>query len=285
MAPARPLNIAHRGARLEAPENTLAAFRAAVDAGADALELDVHLTADECLAVIHDDSVRRTTGARGLVAAMTLAQLKALDAGRWFGKAFAGERIPELAEVVAAASGRAGLFVEVKNPGDRAAVVAAEVARRTKGFRGYLVIESFDAAFVKLYKEMNPGARVALLTESPRGLAQAAKAGADAVSVALRWPALVSLCEVKKSGLDLYVWTVKSFRALAHALEWDVHGIITDYPRETRAVLERLDQAARRQFGARPPEGDEYLQWRRRIMRQMKRWPMQVKKRGRGARA
>jgi glycerophosphoryl diester phosphodiesterase len=99
--------IGHRGAPTVAPEHTIPAYEAALDAGADVLELDVHLSADDQLVVIHDQRLDRTTDGHGLVRAHTLRQLKRLDAGRWFGPAFAGQRIQTLSEVLERFRGRA----------------------------------------------------------------------------------------------------------------------------------------------------------------------------------
>ncbi|MST35387.1 hypothetical protein GHK86_21975, partial [Acidimicrobiaceae bacterium USS-CC1] len=92
---------AHRGASGCRPENTMAAFRAGVAAGADAVELDVHATADHHLVVIHDYDLARTTDGDGLVHERTLAEVRALSAGRWYDEAYAAERVPLLAEVLA----------------------------------------------------------------------------------------------------------------------------------------------------------------------------------------
>ena len=97
--PARPLVIAHRGASAHAPENTLAAFMLALQQGADGVELDVQLNADGDVVVCHDSSVDRTTDGHGLIAQLSSAQLRELDAGGWFDPAFRGERIPTLAQV------------------------------------------------------------------------------------------------------------------------------------------------------------------------------------------
>src|SRR5262245_46332535 len=94
MPPQDFLVIAHRGASSYAPENTLAAFDLALQMGVRHIELDVHLSRDGHLVVIHDDTVDRTTNGSGPVVHYTLAELQALDAGSWFGAAFAGERIP-----------------------------------------------------------------------------------------------------------------------------------------------------------------------------------------------
>src|SRR5436309_263912 len=124
---APPFIVAHRGASALAPENTLAAFRRALEAGAPAVECDVHLTADGAPIVIHDARVDRTTNGTGEVASLTLAALRALDAGGWFDPRFAGERLPTLEETLAIAAGRSRVFVELK-PGGGAALVDRALA-------------------------------------------------------------------------------------------------------------------------------------------------------------
>ena len=114
MAPRRPLVIAHRGDTAAAPENTLAAFAAAIDAGADGIELDVHPSRDGALAVHHDHYLDRTTSGAGLVSDHTLAELRALDAGAWFDEVFAGETIPTLEDVLSLAAGLVRLEIELK---------------------------------------------------------------------------------------------------------------------------------------------------------------------------
>lgn len=110
-----PIIFAHRGASVHAPENTLAAFQRALDDGAPAIEFDVKLSADGQVVVIHDHTVDRTTDGQGKVRELTLAQLKALDAGSWFDRAFRRERIPTLEEVFATFGHRVLMNVELTN--------------------------------------------------------------------------------------------------------------------------------------------------------------------------
>jgi len=107
--------IAHRGASAYAPENTLAAFELAVDMGADWYELDCMLTKDDMVIVSHDGDLDRCTDGTGPVAEKTLDELKALDAGSWYDARFAGETMPTLAESLAMAKGRIGVYVEIKS--------------------------------------------------------------------------------------------------------------------------------------------------------------------------
>src|SRR3712207_5048900 len=92
--------MAHRGAAAYAPENTIAAFTKAIEMKADAIELDIHLSKDDHIVVIHDEKVDRTTNGKGLVMEFTLEELKRLDAGSWFNKEFKNEKIPTLREVL-----------------------------------------------------------------------------------------------------------------------------------------------------------------------------------------
>ena len=108
------MNIAHRGASSYAPENTFAAYDKALAMGVHQIELDVHFTSDDHLIVIHDDTVDRTTNGSGPVAEHTLAELRTLDAGSWFGLQYAGERIRTLGEVLEHYKGRHHFHIEIK---------------------------------------------------------------------------------------------------------------------------------------------------------------------------
>ena len=107
--------IGHRGYPAKYPENTLAAFEAAIEAGAVMIELDVMLSRDRKVVVIHDATLDRTTNGKGSVADLTLAELKQLDAGSWFDAQFVGQQIPELSEVLDLVNGRAYVNIEIKS--------------------------------------------------------------------------------------------------------------------------------------------------------------------------
>ncbi len=154
-----PLLIGHRGAKAVAPENTLASFRRAWEDGADVVEMDVRLTADGAVVVIHDETVDRTTDGHGVVAEMTLAELRRLDAGRWFSPAYAGERIPTLDEIIAWARGRVGLMVELKYPRRqfRPDLVPPVLEHlRAGGVEEDVAIISFEGAAIEQARAMAP---------------------------------------------------------------------------------------------------------------------------------
>lgn len=120
---------AHRGAMLTHPENTIAAFQAAIRAGAQMIEFDVYLTRDEKLVVIHDRTVDRTTNGTGLVSELTLQQIKELDAGSWKSPEFAGENVPTLKEVLAVMPENIWLNVHLKGGRELGAAVAREIVQ------------------------------------------------------------------------------------------------------------------------------------------------------------
>ncbi|MBX7257837.1 MAG: hypothetical protein K1Y02_15860 [Candidatus Hydrogenedentes bacterium] len=124
--------IAHRGASAYAPENTLAAFRKAHELGADWFELDCTLTKDGKIVVIHDGTLKRTTGVDKPVEALTMAELKKLDAGSWKGSRFAGEPLPSLDESLSFAKGKLGVYIEIKDSDDDKELMK-QILQRVKG--------------------------------------------------------------------------------------------------------------------------------------------------------
>lgn len=156
------LVIAHRGASSRAPENTLASFQAALDIGVDGIELDVHLSRDGHLVVIHDANLRRTTNGQGLVHEHTLAELKALDAGSWHGAAFAGERIPTFEEVLDLVGSRVPLQVELKGATE-GVTEATLAALERRGLLGTVMMTSFHLNLLPRVRELVPAVEIGAL--------------------------------------------------------------------------------------------------------------------------
>lgn len=160
----RPLIGAHRGGAAYAPENTLASFADGLRREADMLELDVHFSRDRELVIMHDHTVDRTTNGTGYVHEQTMAELRRLDAGAWFGARFAGERIPTLDEVIAFVDHRAYLTIEIKGlPQDWPALPDAivDLLERTGTVEEVNII-CFDHRHIKRVKERNPGLKAAI---------------------------------------------------------------------------------------------------------------------------
>ena len=135
------INCAHRGASSQAPENTLSALHLALDLGATMAEIDIQQTADDGLAVFHDDDLDRTSNGSGPLWRRTLKQLKLLDAGSWFSSEFIGEKIPSLDEVLVAMGGRLKLNIEMKMHGHERDVetLVAHCLQKSNGLEYCLV--------------------------------------------------------------------------------------------------------------------------------------------------
>lgn len=238
-----PLVCAHRGRSGVAPENTMAAYEAAIAIGADFLELDVHRTADGEIVCLHDATVDRTTDGSGLVAEMTLAQVRALDAGSWKGEAFAGERIPRLADVLQTIAPRIVVDIEIKDRGIAPQVVevihAADALRRA-------TIVSFDTTDLHAAKTADAALACGLITSGPGAdspeaihelIAVALAAGANFVSCAhpKLTPTLVRECRL--AGLGIMAWTMDDPADLQRMIDLRVDALVSNYPERALELL------------------------------------------------
>jgi len=158
----RFLNIAHRGASAVAPENTFAAFEAAIDAGASAVEMDLRLTADDRIVAIHDSAVDRTTDGTGNIDRLRAAQLAELDAGSWFHPRFAGERVPELEHVFERLGGRVPMVLHIKVSGRGVEERVVELARR-HAVVDRLTISSHRGQLLRHTAKLEPGITTTLI--------------------------------------------------------------------------------------------------------------------------
>ena len=160
-----PAIFAHRGASGHAPENTLAAFRLALELGSEAIELDAKLSADGEVVVIHDQSIDRTSNRSGLVKDLTLAQLRQLDVGSWFDARFVGEQIPTLAEVFELAGSKIVINVELTNYSTRNDRLPEKVAALVieHQLQDSVFFSSFNPFTLKRLRRALPGAPIGLL--------------------------------------------------------------------------------------------------------------------------
>lgn len=233
----RPAVVAHRGASAHAPENTLAAFRLAASQGADAIELDARLSADGQVVVFHDDTLQRTTNGRGRVSDQPLAALQALDAGSWCDAAYAGERIPTLAEVLDTLGQTLVLNIELKESPARRAALAAAVADLVGARRltGQVLFSSFDwRALAALHRAL-PGASLGLLAApGPLGFwarrAQPGRLPYAALHPAQRdvSPALIQ--RARRRGWRVLAYTVNHPADFQRLHTLGVDGYFTDDP-------------------------------------------------------
>jgi glycerophosphoryl diester phosphodiesterase len=232
-----PLILCHRGAKNYAPENTLAAFKIALELGADGFELDTQLTSDGHVVVYHDTTVDRITDGQGKLSTLPLSELRKLDAGSSFSEKFRGEKIPTLDEVFETIGKRAIINIELKNfstPFDSLAEKVCEAVRR-HGMQKNVIFSSF------LPWNLKKAARI--LPEVPRGL----------ITIKGRWgvwgrsfgfnfgdynalhPNLGDVTaqqvqRVHKLKCKINVWTVNTEDDMRRLLGWGVDGIMTDDP-------------------------------------------------------
>jgi len=234
--------IAHRGASGSAPENTLAAFDLAVERQADYVELDVQLSLDGELIVIHDRTLERTTNGVGYVGSKTAQQLRTLDAGSSFSAAFAGERIPLLEQVLDRYLGRVGLLVELKEPAlypkmeeKLAAVIKERLTTLSESNMDPLIIQSFDRNAVRHMHELLPGIATGVLIRPEQKRMQAEDWAAVARYADYINPhkSLVDKSFVEAAhahGLLVMPWTVHRSGEARRLIRAGVDGLITDYP-------------------------------------------------------
>ena len=249
----RVIKVAHRGGAGLAPENTLAAFRVGLEQGADALELDVHLSRDGELVVIHDPSLARTTNAAGEVGGMTLAELRTLDASaRYFGPPVGRQLIPTLQEVIDLAKGRASLQIEIKvrAGGTRYAGIESRVVEtlRQSAMVDEAVILSFDFPTLAAVKALEPRLRTCALVSraylqsvgkrGPAAVAgEMAALGAAYVGVEKSWLLEPLYRELRSRGLGVGVWTVDDPEDMRRFAAMGVDFITSNRPDLLREAL------------------------------------------------
>jgi len=222
--------IGHRGASAYAPENTILSFETAWRMKADMVELDVHATSDGHLVCIHDDNVSRITGMSGLVAEMTLKEIRRLDAGR-------GQRIPLLSEVLNLSKGKFGVNIEIKVRNIEEDLLRLVTERSVLGS---VIFSSFLHPTLRELREMSAEAKTAVLYREPINdpVQYALELGSNAINPLfyLLTPEHVSLAH--KSGLKTYPWTVDDPDMMLELVSMRVDGIITDIPDVARKTID-----------------------------------------------
>jgi glycerophosphoryl diester phosphodiesterase len=232
--------IAHRGDSAHRPENTLASFASALEVGAELVELDVQLTADGAVVVIHDPTLDRTTSGRGDVRRMTLAEVRAVSAGyrEKFGDTYAGERVPTLAEALSLLRDRARVMIEIKKEsvtddaeGGIEASTLAEVRRL--GMAGQVAIISFDhRALLRLRDQAPEVTRGHLFGRTtPAEVLRAAGDAGCGVVMPHKSQLSDELAErVHQAGLKLATWVVDDPAELRQLVRFGLYGVGSNCP-------------------------------------------------------
>jgi len=214
--------IGHRGAAALEPENTLLSIKRAIEIGVDAVEIDVHLSKDKELVVIHDATVDRTTNGKGPVSSYTVQEIKRLDAGK-------GEAIPTLQEVIDLIDKRVTLIIELKEEGTEGPVV--DLIARNNLFDKACVI-SFWHRLVKTVKEMDGRIKTGvLLVGSPVDTCIATRASADALVMKYTFVDRELVEMAHEKGLKVFIWNIDDRDLLKPYVGMGVDAIGTNDPR------------------------------------------------------
>ncbi|MFA5517790.1 MAG: glycerophosphodiester phosphodiesterase family protein [Spirochaetota bacterium] len=246
--------IAHRGASAYYPENTLVSFEAAIQLGAEMVELDVRLSRDGEVVVFHDDTLSRCTDGRGKTAACTLVELKRLDAGIRFGTRFKDTRIPTLEEVLSLCHGSVAVNIEIK-----AGAVTGRITGGIEekclgivtraGMDDHVVFSSFEPRALRHLREIDGNCAVAVLYDKkrygpklPSEIISALEA--DAFNCDRREMSTRRLRDAKKNGISINVYTVNDARGMRGLLRKGVEGIFTNRPDVLKTVVDAFGREA-----------------------------------------
>jgi glycerophosphoryl diester phosphodiesterase len=240
LAPKRkPVLVAHRGSSATAPENTLAAFRSAIDDGADAIELDVHLTKDNQVIVIHDATLSRTTDGRGNIGDLTFRELRRFSAGSWFHKRFSAETIPSLEEVFKIVPATAGINIELKfgirtKRTETLTERCVQIVQQAK--RGESIfISSFHHASIKKVKQIDSSLLTGCLYHSVSGksrlpVSAAVQSKSDLLILNRRYCTRMLVQKAHENGLSVGEYVIDTKRQLQRALRNGTDIIFTNDP-------------------------------------------------------
>ena len=231
---------AHRGFSKVAPENTLPAFRSAMDCGADYIELDIQLTADDHLVVIHDDKLDRTTNGTGMVEKYTYDQLRTLSAGSWFGKdgEFDDVEIPLFSDVLELVGDDIMLNIEIKRSGDpkKTAEKAVELIEEY-GIVNSCYITSFSYPALKKVKQLNPKIKTGFIANLATATSFAQLPYIDAVSMNYLFVNQAVVNSAHHHGKRIFVWTVNRQSEMQKMMALGVDNIITDRPDKALEIV------------------------------------------------
>jgi arylsulfatase len=233
--------IAHRGSSIDRPENTLAAVRRAIEAGAQVTETDVRTTRDGVLVCRHDDDLARTTNGKGRVGEKTLAELKQLDAGSWFNAKFKNERIPTLREILEACKGKIAVMLDLKETGEPyARQVAAEVRQHGDPRTAVLGVRSVEQA--KLFRKLLPGSRQMGLVPTIESIEDFARAGVPMIRLWPRWLVDRTLVpRVRKLGRTLHLGAGTGKRdEVLPLLAWEPESLSSEDPARLLRTLSEI---------------------------------------------
>ena len=243
-----PLIIAHRGANVDAPENTLIAIELAAQQGATWIEVDLHLTADRQIIVIHDETLNRTTDGNGRVLDKTLAQLQQLDAGSWFANEFVGERLPSLEQLIKVLEHfKLNVNLEIKADagmeGETSEVTAKILQQHWPANKSLPLISSFSSLALETMQRVAPHLPRGLLLEKWAGkdsATLATKLDCVTVNLSRRYVDAASVDSIKALNKTIMIYTVNQPTQARELFAMGVDAIFTDCPGYMISALKQM---------------------------------------------
>ncbi|HHP7241699.1 MAG TPA: glycerophosphodiester phosphodiesterase [Cyclobacteriaceae bacterium] len=254
--------IAHRGASGHAPENTLVAFQKALDMNADIIALDVRMSKDNQVVVIHDEMVNRTTNGSGDVHDFTLAQLKSLDAGSWFSADFAGEKIPTLKEALDLIDGKAECLIEIKHADhahyDGIAKKIVDIVLQEEDGIKWCVLESYEGEYLEEAHDYLPEIKtkrlvvgedsaplIAFYIETKVYLGRSNESkheDLDALNPHYSTLSERRVFRMHARGYEVYTFLINDIETMIKMLNMGVDGIFTDYPDKLYNIRQQIEK-------------------------------------------
>ena len=234
-------NVAHRGASGNYPENTLLAFQKALEIGVDEIELDLYLTKDDHLIIMHDSTVDRTTDGTGAISELTLAEIKALDAGGVFGEQFRGERVPTWEEALELVQGKVGLNVHLKEGGNPDGHYEHKVAKALSDF--HMVEDSIltcSDASVGIFADIDSRieCRIFRANRAPEEyIRKSVEMGLRTMQPGRDITTRDFIQKAHAAGRIVHVFYADTPEDMCAYIEIGVDGILTNYPERLKAVL------------------------------------------------
>lgn len=241
----KPLIIAHRGASATAPENTMAAFKKAIEDKAQAIEVDVRLTRDNEVVVIHDSRLERTTNGRGKIADYYLKDLQTLDNGFWFHPKYSGEKILTLSQIIKLTNNKIGINIEIKPLDKRQDIIVEKCVALTQNCRTQkrVLISSFQHSLIKKVKSLDPTIMTGIIYSpvihfGKKPATLASKYNADAFVISKNYLRENMVKEAHENNLAVLVYTVDDYHDLERMIKFEVDGVMTNTPRNIYRILE-----------------------------------------------
>jgi len=243
--------IAHRGGAKLAPENTLAAFKNAINIGVDMIEIDVHLSKDSNIIVIHDNTLDRTTDGTGKIKNLSLAEIKSYDAGFWFSKDYENEKVPTLSEVLETINGKVILLIEIKDGDERYPGLEKKIVEAVKKYDAvkWVIVQSFNKSSIIRIKKIYPELVTFYLSgktfevlfseiEEKMKLNEKVKKQFDGIAAHHSVLDSEKVAILHKAGFNVFTYTVNEPKDMKKNIEIGVDGIITDSPDKLKALLQ-----------------------------------------------